>query len=1068
MKCPICQFDNPADTVFCAKCGTEIDERVSESEESGPSAKNSNLRIGAKGTDPKISVTRTLETTPKGLGKGELFAGRFELIEELGSGGMGKVYRAFDKKIGEEVAIKLLHPEIALDERTIDRFRNEIKLARRITHKNVCRLHELHEEGKTLFITMEYVSGQDLKGLILERRALTTGQAISIAKQVAEGMAEAHDLGVVHRDLKPQNIMVDKEGLAKIMDFGIARSLRTLGMTAEGMIIGTPEYMAPEQVEGRDADQRTDIYALGAILFEMVTGRPPFEGDSPLSVAYKHKNETPIPPRELNSQIPEPFNQLILRCLEKDKENRYQSSDELLGDLIRIEEGLPISERIVLKARPTIRISRERAKGLKRFRVPAIIALALVIVAAVIFSAFFYKPSPPPAPKISNSVAIISFENLTGDNNLDIWSSRGIPEGLISNLGNSGYFRVIPWERTLDILKQMGKKNIETIDSDLGFELCRRAGIESLVTGTLTKAGDMFALNVRVLDANTMELRKSAASRGKGEESILITQVDELSRAIAEALGTSKEKVEQTQFQVAGILTPKSEAWRLFIIGKERAENVDPERAAEYLEKAIKIDPQFALAHLQLSIAYGVSQKRAAQLEALKKAMELSGRAPEKDRLKIEASYARWIEGNLEKSIVIYEEIVKKYPDDKQSYYDLGAALNAQGRSADAVAAFQESLRLDPEYGSALNSLGYIYARLGEFEKAVDAFRNYISLTPREANPWDSLGEVYAKTGKIEDAISSYREALKIQPDFESSNLAMSFLHAFREDYQAALDSVGRYMSLDLSPERRADAFLWKGYWLYWLGRFSESLGAFQQAEEASRTADWRFKPALFLQRSQLYFDRREFESARQSAQKFVQYRVELAPNSRVAIVKIGDFLEGLCDAKEGRLDSAKAKLEGMKSALTDVSRGQKEDLTENILLLQAEIHLAEGSVEEALVSLEKIVPSPGMRQFQPYNFYFLSNNWAQLKEQRARSYKIKGDLDRAISEYEKMISPDPTKSNALIHPRYYYSLGKLYEQKGMKDKARRHYRRFLELWKDADPGIAEVDDAKAHLAALK
>ncbi len=451
VKCPKCQFENPAGAVFCAKCATKL------------------------GTGAQFSVTRTLETTLEGLGKGELFAGRFELIEELGAGGMGIVYRAYDKKVGEEIALKLLHPEIAVDERTVDRFRNEIKLARKITHKNVCRMHELHQDGKQLFITMEYVPGQDLKGLIKQSGALRSGKAISIAKQVTEGLAEAHDLGVIHRDLKPQNIMVDNEGNAKIMDFGIARSLRTAGVTAEGMIIGTPEYMAPEQVEELEADQRTDIYALGAILFEMVTGRVPFEGDSPLSVAYKHKNEIPVAPRKLNAEIPDPLSGLILRCLEKEKENRYQSADELLADLICIEDGLPISERVVLKARPTIRISREKPTGLKRFRVPAIIALALVIAGVVIFRTVFYKPLPPAAPKIANSLTIISFTNLTGDKTLNIWR-RGVPEMLITNLENTGYFQVSTWERMRDILKQMGKRDVEHIDSDLGFELCRAGG----------------------------------------------------------------------------------------------------------------------------------------------------------------------------------------------------------------------------------------------------------------------------------------------------------------------------------------------------------------------------------------------------------------------------------------------------------------------------------------------------------------------------------------------------------------------------------------------------------------
>jgi serine/threonine protein kinase len=276
---------------------------------------NSEFKIPSASLKDKISVTKTLETTPESLGKGELFAGRFELIEELGAGGMGKVYRAYDKKIGEEIALKLLHPEIALDERTVERFRNGIKLARRITHKNVCRLHELHEEGKTLFITMEYVSGQDLKGLIRETGGLSTGKAISIAKQVAEGLAEARDLGVVHRDLKPQNIMVDKEGLAKIMDFGIARSLRTVGMTAEGMILGTPEYMASEQVEGQGADQRTDIYALGAILFEMVTGRVPFEWDTILN-SQRRESANLVFQSEENIVSPELLKEIIHETLE--------------------------------------------------------------------------------------------------------------------------------------------------------------------------------------------------------------------------------------------------------------------------------------------------------------------------------------------------------------------------------------------------------------------------------------------------------------------------------------------------------------------------------------------------------------------------------------------------------------------------------------------------------------------------------------------------------------------------------------------------------------------------------
>ena len=334
IECPKCHFGNSADTKYCGNCGTKLP----------PSE------------DVSIPRTKTLEIPKEELTTGSTFAGRYRIIEELGKGGMGKVYKALDTEINEKVAIKLIKPEIASDQKTIERFRSELKFARKIRHKNVCQMFDLNKEEGAYYITMEYVPGEDLKRFIRRAKRLDVGTAVSIARDVCEGLAAAHKLGVVHRDLKPRNIMVDDDGNARIMDFGIARSLESEGITAEGAMIGTPEYMSPEQVDGMETDPRSDIYSMGVILYEAVTGRVPFKGNTPFSIAVKHKSEIPREPRKINPQIPEALSRLILKCMEKDKEMRYQRTEDLLSELNEVEKEIPTGERLYLKKEKFIRL----------------------------------------------------------------------------------------------------------------------------------------------------------------------------------------------------------------------------------------------------------------------------------------------------------------------------------------------------------------------------------------------------------------------------------------------------------------------------------------------------------------------------------------------------------------------------------------------------------------------------------------------------------------------------------------------------------------------------------------
>lgn len=362
MKCQSCHAENPPGSRFCSHCGTQFHEDKSDA-----------------------SLTETYYSPMLNLEIGSTFADRYQIIEELGRGGMGRVYKALDKEISEKVAIKILKPEISAEKGTIERFRNELRLARKIRHKNVCQMFDITKERNVYFISMEYVSGEDLKTTLHRVGRLSPGKTLLIAKQICKGLAEAHNLGVIHRDLKPHNIMIDRAGDVRIMDFGIARSLKSKGLTESGVMIGTPDYMSPEQALGEEVDRRSDIYSLGVILFELVTGDIPFKGDTAFSVVLKHKSEPPPDPREWNEQLSDDIAELILKCLEKDKKRRFQSVDELLQEIINIEQRQPTTDKVIPEKKKSSAIPR---RGLPKFAFPA----AVLLLAAILVFVFILWP----------------------------------------------------------------------------------------------------------------------------------------------------------------------------------------------------------------------------------------------------------------------------------------------------------------------------------------------------------------------------------------------------------------------------------------------------------------------------------------------------------------------------------------------------------------------------------------------------------------------------------------------------------------------------------------------------
>ena len=564
MKCPSCQTDNPPDSKFCKECATPLPP--------------------SQPTPPLF--TETLETTPQELTTGSLFAGRYQIIEELGHGGMGRVYRALDKKLNEEVALKLVRPEIAADRSTLERFHNELKLARKISHPHVGRKYELMEDKGFHFITMEYVPGQDLRALIRQTGQLTVGKAIAIGKEICEGLTEAHKQGIVHRDLKPSNIIIDRAGSTRIIDFGIARSLAVKSRTGAGVMIGTPEYMSPEQVEGKEVDPRSDIYSLGIILYEMLTGRVPFEGDTPFTVGVKQKSETPKNPKLLNPNIPDDLNGLILKCLEKDRSRRYPSAPDVRAELERVKKGLPTTERIAPERRSFTSKEITVKFQPRKIIIPALGVIA-VIVAAVIF---WPKKASNLDPKL---VAVAVFENKTGDPKLDYIGSMAANR-IMQGLAQVGKFSIAPMP-SADALaaESKGKDKLRALAA------VTKAG--KIVHGDYYLQGDNIQFDAWVED---MAAKKN------------ILALEPVSGAIADPAAALEPLRLKLMGGLAGVFDPvlrdwlsllkeppKLEAYREYIEGSEAFYRSEFPTAVEHFLRAAERDPSLKVALMYAAIA---------------------------------------------------------------------------------------------------------------------------------------------------------------------------------------------------------------------------------------------------------------------------------------------------------------------------------------------------------------------------------------------------------------------------------------------------------------------------------
>ncbi|MGB6340662.1 MAG: tetratricopeptide repeat protein, partial [Candidatus Aminicenantaceae bacterium] len=601
---------------------------------------------------------------------------------------------------------------------------------------------------------------------------------------------------------------------------------------------------------------------------------------------------------------------------------------------------------------------------------------------------------------------------------------------------------------------------------DLGFELCRQNGIEAIVLGSFIKAGEMFATDVKVLDVTTKNLLKSTSSRGKGIDSILERQIDELSKEISKGIGLPSRMVDTLKTRIADVTTTSMEAYDYYLKGREASDKFYHEEAKQYLEKAVELDPQFAVAYLYLSHVYFELQSRGDERnDVLRKAKEYSEKATEKERLYILAEYASSIERDSEKKVRILKELIEKYPNEKDAHYELGFYYQSRDLFEEALNEYQKALELAPADGFILNALGYVYSDMGEYEKAVECFQKYANHYPEDANPLDSMAEQYFRMGRLDEAILNYEKALKIKPDF-GVGYRVAYIYALKEDYAESMLWLDHDINSVPAPGRKAEGFFWQGMYNFLLGKKEGAFNSLHIAENwAEEADDWPRKVSLAYMRGWWYYELGELELSSEYLQKAWDVLLSFFPNSKSWRAAY-DFNIGMLEIKQGKMESAQTRLNEIKAIFPELSPAAQKDGAYESAILQAEILMAEGSPGEAIEVMEKAtlpdIPNLHTDTIGPYNMPL-------MRDVLARAYNQAGDLDKAIAEYERLITFDPdSRDRHLIHPKFHLEVAKLYEEKGQSSKAIEQYERFLELWKDADPGLIEAEDAKKKLAILK